>query len=50
VAVVRELCGVMAAKGAAGGFVVTSWSFTEEAVSFASGRKVTLFDGPSSSD
>jgi len=45
VAVVRELCGVMAAKGAAGGFVVTSWSFTEEAVSFASGRKVTLFDG-----
>ena len=49
-AVVRELYGVMAAKGAAGGFVVTTGSFTEEAVSFAIGRKVTLVDGPSSSD
>ena len=44
--VVRELYGVMAAKGATGGFVVTSGRFTDEAVSFASGRNVTLVDGP----
>ncbi len=46
VQVVRELYGVMAAKGAAGGFVVTSGSFTDEAIEFASGRNVTLVDGP----
>ena len=46
VAVVRELYGVMAAKGAAGGFVVTSGRFTEEATAFASGRNVKLIDGP----
>ncbi len=44
--VVRELYGVMAAKGAAGGFVVTSGRFTEEAMSFAEGRNVRLIDGP----
>lgn len=44
--VVRELYGVMAAKGATGGFVVTSGRFTEDAISFASGRNVTLVDGP----
>jgi restriction system protein len=44
--VVRELYGVMAAKGATGGFVVTSGRFTEEAVNFASGRNVALVDGP----
>lgn len=44
--VVRELYGVMAARGATGGFVVTSGRFTEEAISFASGRNVTLVDGP----
>ena len=44
--VVRELYGVMAAKGATGGFVVTSGRFTDEATSFASGRNVTLVDGP----
>lgn len=44
--VVRELYGVMAAKGAAGGFVVTSGRFTEEATNFASGRNVHLIDGP----
>ncbi len=44
--VVRELYGVMAARGAAGGIVVTSGRFTDEAVSFASGRNVTLVDGP----
>lgn len=44
--VVRELYGVMAAKGATGGFVVTSGRFTDEAISFASGRNVALVDGP----
>lgn len=46
VQVVRELYGVMAAKGAAGGFVVTSGRFTEDAKDFARGRNVTLVDGP----
>lgn len=46
VGVVRELYGLMAAQGAAGGFVVTSGRFTEEAMSFASGRNLTLLDGP----
>ena len=46
VQVVRELYGVMAAKGAAGGFVVTSGHFTQDAKDFASGRNVTLVDGP----
>ena len=44
--VVRELYGVMAARGATGGFVVTSGRFTDEAISFASGRNVMLVDGP----
>jgi restriction system protein len=44
--VVRELYGVMAAKGAAGGFVATSGRFTDDAISFASGRNVTLIDAP----
>jgi restriction system protein len=44
--VVRELYGVMAARGATGGFVVTSGRFTDEAVTFASGRNVMLVDGP----
>jgi restriction system protein len=43
--VVRELYGVMAAKGAAGGFVVTSGKFTPDAQEFARGRNVTLIDG-----
>jgi len=46
VTVVRELYGVMAANGAAGGFVVTSGRFTDEAKAFASGRNVKLIDGP----
>jgi restriction system protein len=45
VAIIRELYGVMAAKGATGGFVVTSGRFTEEAKAFASGRNVKLMDG-----
>ena len=44
--VVRELYGVMAARGATGGFVVTSGRFTDDAISFANGRNVTLVDGP----
>lgn len=46
VRVVRELYGVMAATGAAGGFVVTSGRFTAQAERFAVGCKVTLIDGP----
>ncbi|RYX95129.1 MAG: hypothetical protein EOO28_11940 [Comamonadaceae bacterium] len=46
VTVVRELYGVMAARGATGGFVVTSGQFTAEAVAFASGRNIKLVDGP----
>jgi restriction system protein len=46
VTIVRELYGVMAANGAAGGFVVTSGRFTDEAKTFAEGRNVTLIDGP----
>ena len=43
--VVRELYGVMAAKGAAGGYVVTSGRFTEDAMAFADGRNLKLLDG-----
>lgn len=46
VEVVRELYGVMAAKGAAGGFAVTSGRFTDAATSFANGRNLQLIDGP----
>jgi restriction system protein len=45
VIVIRELYGVMAASSAAGGFVVTSGRFTEEAQAFAKGRNVQLLDG-----
>ncbi len=44
--VVRGFYGVMAAEGAAGGFVVTSGRFTDEAMALANGRNVTLIDGP----
>lgn len=43
--VVRELYGVMAARGATGGFVVTSGRFTDDAAAFARGRNVHLIDG-----
>ena len=46
VSIVRELYGVMAAKGATGGFVVTSGRFTEDAKAFAKGRNIALVDGP----
>lgn len=45
VTTVRELYGVMAAKGAAGGFVVTSGRFTNDAQEFAQGRNIQLVDG-----
>ena len=43
--VVRELYGVMAAKGAASGYVVTSGKFTVDAQAFARGRNVRMVDG-----
>ncbi len=46
VTTVRELYGVMAARGAAGGYVVTSGQFTADAKEFAAGRNITLIDGP----
>ncbi len=45
VTTIRELYGVMAAEGAAGGFVVTSGVFTHEAKSFAAGKNIGLIDG-----
>ncbi len=45
VSVVRELYGVMAARGAAGGFVVTAGTFTKDAESFAVGRNIILIGG-----
>jgi restriction system protein len=45
VSVVRELYGVMAAEGAAGGYVVTSGTLTKDAREFASGRNIELIDG-----
>jgi restriction system protein len=46
VSIIRELYGVMAATGAAGGFVVTSGVFTQDARDFAEGRNIELIDGP----
>lgn len=43
--VVRQLYGVMAARGATGGFVVTSGRFTDDARRFAEGRNLNLVDG-----
>lgn len=45
VQVVRELYGVIAAQGAAGGFVVTSGAFTVEAKKFSHGTNIQLVDG-----
>ena len=42
---VRELYGVMAAQRVAGGYVVTSGAFTDEARKFAEGRELKLIDG-----
>jgi restriction system protein len=45
VTVVRELKGVIAARKAAGGFVVTGGTFTREAWHFAQQSGVELIDG-----
>lgn len=45
VTVIREFFGVMAAEGAAGGFIVTSGTYTEDAKTFAQGRNIQLVDG-----
>ncbi|MBS0454896.1 MAG: restriction endonuclease [Proteobacteria bacterium] len=45
VEIVRELYGVMAARGATGGFVVTSGGFSSAAQEFARGRNLKLVDG-----
>ena len=42
---VRELYGVIHARRSAGGFVVTSGNFTDEAKRFAEGREIELIDG-----
>ncbi|MBK1717334.1 restriction endonuclease [Thiocystis violacea] len=46
VEIVRELYGVMAARGAVGGYVVSSGTFSQEARQFAAGRNIELWDGP----
>ena len=43
--IVRELLGVMASQGAAGGYIVTSGVFTEEARRFAASSGIKLIDG-----
>jgi len=43
--VVRELYGVIMAEGAAGGVVVASGRFTEDAAAFAKGKNIQLLDG-----
>jgi restriction system protein len=43
---VRELFGVMAAKQAASGILITSGIFTQEAKNFAAGKPIDLVDGP----
>lgn len=45
VEVVRELYGVMSARGAVGGYVVSSGTFSQEAQNFAAGRNIDLWDG-----
>jgi len=45
VKVVRELLGVMAGKGAAGGYVVTSGQFTADSIKFAGENRIQLIDG-----
>ena len=45
VAPLRELQGLMATRGAVGGFVLTSGIFTPEAIHFAEGRNIQLIDG-----
>lgn len=42
VTVVREICGITAAEGAAGAFVVTSGSFTDEARKFVAENRIAI--------
>lgn len=42
---VREFYGVMAARGADGGYFVTSGTYTEDAQEFAKGLNIDLIDG-----
>jgi len=43
--VVRELYGVIKAQNAAKGIIVTSGSFSADAMSFAKGKEIELVDG-----
>ena len=45
VTTVRELYGVMAARGATSGYVVSAGSFTADASEFSIGRNITLING-----
>lgn len=45
VTVVREHFGVIMSEGVAGGIVMTSGTFTPEAIEFAVGKPITLVDG-----
>lgn len=47
VSVVRELFGVMAARGATGAFVVSIGAFSKDAEAFAEGRNIELVDANS---
>jgi restriction system protein len=46
VTTVRELKGVIATTGAAGGFLVASGTFTRDAQTFAQSAGIELIDGP----
>jgi restriction system protein len=45
VTIVREFFGIMTAEKAAGGYIVTSGRFTNEAISFAHKNNINLIDG-----
>lgn len=45
VTTVRELFGVMTARGATGAYVVTAGEFTDDAKAFAAGRNIELVSG-----
>jgi len=45
VKIIRELYGVVASENATGGIVITSGTFTQEAIDFARGNPLELVDG-----
>jgi len=45
VKVIRELYGVVVAENATGGIVISSGTFTQEAIDFAKGKPLELLDG-----